>query len=61
MWPKSKAYDYMFREGQQLLDAFPVQAAISLYDDGDSNQDQINLFEENTVPSQNVSVKAAQG
>ncbi|CAK8672486.1 uncharacterized protein LOC143464455 [Clavelina lepadiformis] len=63
MWPKSKAYDYMYREGQQLLDAFPVQAAISLYDDGDSNQDQINIFEENmhTVPSQNVSVKAAQG
>uniref|UniRef100_H2YR42 Protein ripply n=1 Tax=Ciona savignyi TaxID=51511 RepID=H2YR42_CIOSA len=38
MWPRSKAHDYFYAEGQKLLDGFPVQATIGLYDDTDSEQ-----------------------
>nr|CAB3263258.1 uncharacterized protein LOC108949545 [Phallusia mammillata] len=42
MWPKSKAHDYMFREGQKLLKQLPFQAAIGLYDDTDSDASEQN-------------------
>nr|XP_018667778.1 uncharacterized protein LOC108949545 [Ciona intestinalis] len=50
MWPRSKAHDYFYAEGQKLLEGFPVQATIGLYDDTDSEQsdehclEQTNLF-----------------
>ncbi|XP_063775736.1 protein ripply2.1-like [Pseudophryne corroboree] len=36
-WPKSKCYDFMYQEAEELLRNFPVQATISLYQESDSS------------------------
>ena len=41
MWPRSQAFDYKYRDAQQLLHAFPVQAAIGFYDDQDNTDDKL--------------------
>ncbi|KAE8603044.1 hypothetical protein XENTR_v10014206 [Xenopus tropicalis] len=38
-WPKSRCYDFMYQEAEQLLRHFPVQATISLYQETDSDSD----------------------
>ncbi|XP_075056719.1 protein ripply2 [Mixophyes fleayi] len=38
-WPKSKCYDFLYREAEELLRNFPVQATISLYQESDSSSD----------------------
>ncbi|KAI5085129.1 protein ripply1, partial [Silurus meridionalis] len=38
-WPKSKSYDYLYRDGEALLKNFPVQATICFYDESDSEED----------------------
>ncbi|XP_073445756.1 protein ripply2 [Dendrobates tinctorius] len=36
-WPKSKCYDFLYREAEELLRNFPVQATISFYQESDSS------------------------
>ncbi|XP_055474354.1 protein ripply1 [Psammomys obesus] len=37
-WPKSRSLDYMYSAGEMLLQNFPVQATINLYEDSDSEE-----------------------
>ncbi|XP_053895979.1 protein ripply1 [Malaclemys terrapin pileata] len=39
-WPRSKSFDYLYSEGEKLLENFPVQATISLYEDSDSEEEE---------------------
>ncbi|XP_059589097.1 protein ripply1 isoform X1 [Alligator mississippiensis] len=39
-WPKSKSFDYLYSEGEKLLENFPVQATINLYEDSDSEDEE---------------------
>ncbi|XP_073529251.1 protein ripply2 [Phyllobates terribilis] len=36
-WPKSKCYDFLYPEAEELLKNFPVQATISFYRESDSS------------------------
>ncbi|XP_007950619.1 protein ripply1 [Orycteropus afer afer] len=36
-WPKSRSFDYLYSDGEILLQNFPVQATINLYEDSDSD------------------------
>lgn len=38
-WPKSKCYDFLYQEAEELLKNFPVQATISLYEESDSSSE----------------------
>ncbi|KAG6925391.1 ripply transcriptional repressor 1, partial [Chelydra serpentina] len=38
-WPRSKSFDYLYSEGEKLLENFPVQATISLFEDSDSEEE----------------------
>ncbi|KAF0877423.1 RIPP1 protein, partial [Crocuta crocuta] len=38
-WPKSHSFDYLYRDGEILLQNFPVQATINLYEDSDSEEE----------------------
>ncbi|NXK43928.1 RIPP1 protein, partial [Chauna torquata] len=40
LWPKSKSFDYLYSVGEKLLENFPVQATLSLYDDSDSEEEE---------------------
>uniref|UniRef100_A0A663M474 Uncharacterized protein n=1 Tax=Athene cunicularia TaxID=194338 RepID=A0A663M474_ATHCN len=35
LWPKSKCFDYLYGVGEKLLENFPVQATLCLYEDSD--------------------------
>ncbi|XP_004685972.1 PREDICTED: protein ripply1 [Condylura cristata] len=37
-WPKSRSFDYLYRDGEILLQNFPVQATINLYEDSESEE-----------------------
>ncbi|XP_012973641.2 protein ripply1 [Mesocricetus auratus] len=39
-WPKSRSFDYLYSAGEILLQNFPVQATINLYEDSDSEEDE---------------------
>ncbi|XP_050997230.1 protein ripply1 [Acomys russatus] len=39
-WPKSRSFDYLYSAGEMLLQNFPVQATINLYDDSDSEEEE---------------------
>ncbi|MGH0144405.1 UNVERIFIED_CONTAM: hypothetical protein FKN15_012554 [Acipenser sinensis] len=39
-WPKSKSYDYLYSDGENLLKNFPVQATISFYEESDSEDEE---------------------
>ncbi|XP_058391264.1 protein ripply1 isoform X2 [Diceros bicornis minor] len=39
-WPKSRSYDYLYTDGEILLQHFPVQATINLYEDSDSEEEE---------------------
>nr|XP_033802731.1 protein ripply1 [Geotrypetes seraphini] len=45
-WPKSKSYDYLYHDGEKLLQNFPVQATINFYEDSDSEDDDWEEEEE---------------
>lgn len=45
-WPRSKSFDYLYSEGEKLLENFPVQATISLYEDSDSEEEEEGWGEE---------------
>ncbi|NXJ09872.1 RIPP1 protein, partial [Odontophorus gujanensis] len=40
LWPKSRCFDYLYSVGEKLLQNFPVQATLCLYDDSDSDGDE---------------------
>uniref|UniRef100_A0A8C7BS50 Ripply transcriptional repressor 1 n=1 Tax=Neovison vison TaxID=452646 RepID=A0A8C7BS50_NEOVI len=39
-WPKSRSFDYLYSDGKILLQNFPVQATINLYEDSDSEEEE---------------------
>ncbi|KAM8753540.1 protein ripply1 isoform 1-T4 [Rhynchonycteris naso] len=39
-WPKSRSFDYLYSYGEILLQNFPVQATINLYEDSDSEEEE---------------------
>ncbi|KAM9316613.1 protein ripply2.1-like [Gastrophryne carolinensis] len=38
-WPKSKCFDFLYQEAEELLRNFPVQATIALYQESDSSSE----------------------
>ncbi|XP_050806156.1 protein ripply2 [Gopherus flavomarginatus] len=50
-WPKSRCYDYLYREAEALLKNFPVQATISFYEDSDSEDDNAELEQDSGIES----------
>ncbi|KAI5937090.1 Protein ripply1 [Manis javanica] len=45
-WPKSCSFDYLYSDGETLLQSFPVQATINLYEDLDSEKEEEEEEEE---------------
>ncbi|KAM9577905.1 protein ripply1 [Trichechus inunguis] len=45
-WPKSRSFDYLYTDGEILLQNFPVQATINLYEDSDSEDEEEEEEEE---------------
>uniref|UniRef100_A0A8B9IXS4 Ripply transcriptional repressor 1 n=1 Tax=Amazona collaria TaxID=241587 RepID=A0A8B9IXS4_9PSIT len=39
LWPKSKCFDYLYAVGEKLLENFPVQATLCLYEDSGSEEE----------------------
>lgn len=39
-WPKSHSFDYLYEYGEILLQNFPVQATINLYEDLDTEEEE---------------------
>lgn len=46
-WPKSKCYDFLYQEAEELLKNFPVQATISFYQESDSSDSEDEETSEN--------------
>ncbi|XP_069829633.1 protein ripply2.1-like [Dendropsophus ebraccatus] len=44
-WPKSKCYDFLYQEAEELLKNFPVQATISFYQESDSSSEDEDTYE----------------
>nr|XP_057913579.1 protein ripply2-like [Doryrhamphus excisus]XP_057913580.1 protein ripply2-like [Doryrhamphus excisus] len=38
-WPKTKCFDYLYREAEMLLRNYPVQATICPFDDSSSSEE----------------------
>uniref|UniRef100_A0A3B4H2Z5 Protein ripply2-like n=1 Tax=Pundamilia nyererei TaxID=303518 RepID=A0A3B4H2Z5_9CICH len=45
-WPKSRCFDYLYRDAEILLRNYPVQAAICTYEDSSSDDDNDDDEEE---------------
>ncbi|TWW68679.1 protein ripply2 [Takifugu flavidus] len=45
-WPKSKCFDYLYRDAETLLRNYPVQATICVYEDSSSDEDSDEEEEE---------------
>ncbi|XP_004415270.1 PREDICTED: protein ripply1 [Odobenus rosmarus divergens] len=45
-WPKARSFDYLYSDGEILLQNFPVQATINLYEDSDSEEEEEEEEEE---------------
>uniref|UniRef100_A0A8C4TYT1 Ripply transcriptional repressor 1 n=1 Tax=Falco tinnunculus TaxID=100819 RepID=A0A8C4TYT1_FALTI len=39
LWPKSKCFDYLYGVGKKLLENFPVQATLCLYEDSEDSEE----------------------
>ncbi|NXL58121.1 RIPP1 protein, partial [Chordeiles acutipennis] len=39
LWPKSRCFDYLYGVGEKLLQNFPVQATLCLYEDSGSEEE----------------------
>ncbi|XP_057573572.1 protein ripply1 [Hippopotamus amphibius kiboko] len=39
-WPKSRSFDYLYSDGEMLLQNFPVQATINIYEDSASEEEE---------------------
>ncbi|XP_075125636.1 protein ripply2.1-like [Leptodactylus fuscus] len=49
-WPKSKCYDFLYQEAEELLRNFPVQATISFYQESDSSASEDEESQDDTEP-----------
>uniref|UniRef100_UPI00398EFE21 protein ripply1-like isoform X3 n=1 Tax=Pristiophorus japonicus TaxID=55135 RepID=UPI00398EFE21 len=58
MWPRSKCFDYLYSEGQELLAAFPVQATISFYIESDSEDEDEEFDEEDELEEESAIVES---
>lgn len=45
-WPKTKCFDYLYRDAEMLLRNYPVQATICLYEDSSTDEDSDEEEEE---------------
>nr|XP_046229279.1 protein ripply2 [Scatophagus argus] len=45
-WPKSRCFDYLYRDAEMLLRNYPVQATICMYQDSSSDEDSDDEEEE---------------
>ncbi|XP_057679567.1 protein ripply2-like [Corythoichthys intestinalis] len=45
-WPKTKCFDYLYREAEVLLRNYPVQATICPYEDSSSSEEDTEEEEE---------------
>ncbi|XP_025870691.1 protein ripply1 isoform X1 [Vulpes vulpes] len=45
-WPKSRSFDYLYSDGEILLQNFPIQATINLYEDSDDEEEEEEEEEE---------------
>uniref|UniRef100_A0A8C9P1S3 Ripply transcriptional repressor 1 n=1 Tax=Spermophilus dauricus TaxID=99837 RepID=A0A8C9P1S3_SPEDA len=50
-WPKSRSFDYLYSAGEILLQNFPVQATINLYEDSNSEDEEEEEEEEESACS----------
>ncbi|NWH62380.1 RIPP1 protein, partial [Geococcyx californianus] len=46
LWPRSKCFDYLYSVGEKLLENFPVQATLCLYEDSGSEYSEDEEEEE---------------
>ncbi|NXT21551.1 RIPP2 protein, partial [Syrrhaptes paradoxus] len=49
LWPRSKSFDYLYSVGEKLLENFPVQATLCLYEDSSSEEEGEEEEEEEEV------------
>ncbi|XP_068199261.1 protein ripply2-like [Antennarius striatus] len=45
-WPRSRCFDYLYRDAESLLRNYPVQATISVYEEPSSEEDSEEEEEE---------------
>ncbi|KAJ0061269.1 hypothetical protein NL108_014378 [Boleophthalmus pectinirostris] len=45
-WPKSKCFDYLYQDAEQLLRNYPVQATISPYNDSSSDEESEDEYDD---------------
>uniref|UniRef100_A0A3Q3WVV8 Ripply transcriptional repressor 2 n=1 Tax=Mola mola TaxID=94237 RepID=A0A3Q3WVV8_MOLML len=45
-WPKTRCFDYLYRDAEMLLRNYPVQATICLYEDSSSDENNEEEDEE---------------
>ncbi|XP_077001900.1 protein ripply1 [Tamandua tetradactyla] len=56
-WPKSRSFDYLYSDGEILLQNFPVQATINLYEDSDNEEEVEEEEEEDKVEKEKKEVE----
>ncbi|XP_077443758.1 protein ripply2-like [Stigmatopora argus] len=52
-WPKTKCFDYLYREAEVLLRNYPVQATICPYEDSSSSEEDSEEDEEEDYDDNN--------
>lgn len=60
-WPKSRSFDYLYSDGEILLQNFPVQATINLYEDSDSEEEEEEEGEAEEEEKQEADEKGPEG
>nr|XP_034492409.1 protein ripply1 [Marmota flaviventris] len=60
-WPKSRSFDYLYSAGEILLQNFPVQATINLYEDSDSEDEEEEEEEEDEEEKEEANKKGPEG
>ncbi|XP_061742179.1 protein ripply2-like [Nerophis ophidion] len=51
-WPKTKCFDYLYREAEMLLQNYPVQATICPFNDPSSSEDDTEEEEDDVDEEQ---------
>nr|XP_008271066.1 protein ripply1 [Oryctolagus cuniculus] len=60
-WPKSRSFDYLYSAGEILLQHFPVQATINLYEDSDSEEEEEEEDEDDKEEKEEAEQKGPEG
>uniref|UniRef100_I3M2G3 Ripply transcriptional repressor 1 n=1 Tax=Ictidomys tridecemlineatus TaxID=43179 RepID=I3M2G3_ICTTR len=60
-WPKSRSFDYLYSAGEILLQNFPVQATINLYEDSNSEDEEEEEEEEYEEEKEEANKKGPEG